>query len=221
MSREIIVIGAFLSLTACVPEEAGPIAITAFFDAPGDCKLPTDTSIRAVFGELGVVASAAPSLNLGFKITSAPGPMSTDLTVGGTTLQTANLDLPLIDSMVVQFQATPTLRLPKYTLPMTLSFDKNVAVVGYLDIIGSAAGAVLQDIDRDYQLTANVDFQGHMSRSAAVVSTGPRGFPIQVKSLGACTKPGVGYGTGYNCISPGTQDAPACCDGVVSGKGCP
>jgi hypothetical protein len=161
-------------------------------------------------------------------VKSTIGDVGSDLTVGGTTFDTAASDHPILDTVSVTLSATPALTFPSepYRVSLYTNFDQsNQAWIGFPDLIGPRQGDVLAAIDPTitYELRAQVEVRGTMSRSGAVISSGhyaffPIGVSTYTNSIGStdCTNLGRGIG----CFAPGTFGAPACCDGLGSVAGC-
>jgi len=215
MSRLFAVVGAFVAFAGCAPEEYSPIALTDFYLAPASCEFPKDTTLSSLRGSLEVYASAPtlPRVRLGYKVVASLGGPGDDLQAGGTVLQPKDMDRALLDTMVVKLTTTPALKLPDYTIPMYGTFTDGMARHAYFDVLSPEAGAIIQGVDRAYELAINIEIRGRMSRSGAAISTGSVAFPVGVTPyLEPCTKLGVGVG----CAPPGFDGYPICCDGLQS-----
>lgn len=215
MSRLFAVVGAFVALAGCAPEEYSPIALTDFYLMPESCEFPKADDPSSLRGSLEVFASAPtlPRVRLGYKVVASLGGPGDDLQAGGTILQPKDMDRALLDTMVVKLTTTPALKLPEYTIPMYGTFTDGTALLAYFDVLSPEAGAIIQGVDRAYELAINIEIRGRMSRSGGAISTGSVAFPVGVTPyLEPCAKLGVGSG----CIPPGSGGYPICCDGLAS-----
>lgn len=215
MARFLIAVLATSMLVACAPEEYSPVALTDFYRIPADCKFPAADTLSAVQGSLQMASSITPQYQLGFKVVATLGGRKDDISAGGTILETKGLDRPLLDELLVKYEA-PGVSIPEYKTGVYMNFPEGYAVMAYFNILSPQAAEVLGGSDGTYELKTSFTFSGRMSRSGAKISTGSVTYPIEVEVTSGCAR----VGTGYGCVPPGQDAVPACCDGVPSGSGC-
>lgn len=226
MTRTFVVLLAFASLTGCAGE-FGPIILDRLYvpSAADACRaLPTSEMAWNIRAELEVTSETgkdpAPGLLMAFRLSQSLGGTTSALSAGGTTLQPTGVNEPVLDRLIIQLTAQDgvTALAPKRIVPIVARFDDDgLAMVGWMDVIGTEAGRALQGMTGEFEMSVGIEFQGHMSESRSAISTGVVSFPVGVKNVGACTT----VGRGNLCLGAGTDaSAPACCDGAVGSMGC-
>jgi hypothetical protein len=220
--------------------ETGTVSIIGLYQVQTGCKNPVATSGLFWKGSLDyAVDPIAYYVGVRLQANMSAGGLMGEVSVGGTVLEPANRDVPIITEKVLTYTSTPNLSIPEYHQPVFLPFDFG-ATVGLItnggenlistqgglgraqanELIHSGGG--LLPID----LRVNLEYRGHMSRSGALFTTGTVTAPISLTSVGltapACAilrKP-----VDSVCLSPGQDAQPLqCCDGVAAGSlaGCP
>jgi hypothetical protein len=229
MSR-LLISTAVLGLAACAPE-SGTITIAGLFDpAALDCAVPTTTSPMLVAGTLDVVADfptyyAAVYLQADLSI----GGTAAEVVVGGTTLETANRDVPIIDQKVLSYTFTPKSVTIKDTtvplfMPFTIGGNKLTIAIPAENLIPSFGPNSPSEIIGAVKpgntiLGVKLEYRGYMSRSGFRVSTGKVNFPIYLYQANPGCKKFRTLVAG-ECVAPGQDGKQACCDTILGTPGC-
>jgi hypothetical protein len=232
MSR-LLISTAVLGLAACAPE-SGTITIAGLFD-PGAlaCAVPTTTSPMLVAGTLDVTTAiptyfAAVYLQADLSI----GGTAAEVVVAGTTLETANRDVPIIDQKVLSYTATPkTVTIKESVLPLFMPFtvggNKLTIAIPAENLVpsfgaNSPSATISNAQPVDTILGVKLEYRGYMSRSGFRVSTGGVTFPIYLYAEArqqAC-KVARTLAAG-ECVAPGQDGKESCCDNLTGASGCP
>lgn len=159
--------------------------ISGFPILDGQC-VPGD--VRSTGGFLDV-AAGAPRFLIGANITGALEVKQAPVTLGGTTLEGANRDRPIVQSMVVNYRLSKRVgATPKpYTMLLSSPFDESGSLKLVVQLISPDLGQALFDglqpstsaMEDFVDVSCDVEFKGEFSNSKTPFSTGVLTFPIR------------------------------------------
>lgn len=204
-----------LGMSACAPGEYTDVYISKFYQDVACESPPKDTKAYSPGTVLQLTSSTPPVLQVGFLVKTHATGATNDLVVAGQTLDWAQSDRPIIDTVNVRIVSQPALSLADYSFGFggitDQAADTEIATP-YWDLIGPEAAVTLQDQGASagelYSLTVQVSVSGKTSRSGSRIASEPAGYPVRAVTVGPCTG-GLADRT-LGCMAPGTFGLPVC-----------
>jgi hypothetical protein len=215
-----------LGASGCAPS-AGPVYISRFFPlGTSGCDISAAPT-AGVFESGGTldVAPGAPDFFVGLEFNGGMQVKSTELIVGGTSLEPVSRDRPIINLLAITYSSSPKLPgMKAYNIPRMIPVDPTSGIADtYVNLLSPEVSTVLEGLSPGDSVALSVTVEGHgfMSNSGSAINTGPAVFPIKVikSTLAGCTKlqrstgPCSYLGQAAHSIKP----ALVCCAGAMPG----
>ncbi len=235
--QKILTFVGFAMCTSCA-NQTEPFHIERFYSLDENCS--TEDPESEFFSANGYldVAAGAPQFFVGVRITGAEDVVQQQVAIGGTTLEHANRDRPIVNQQIVTYRLSRSLgaRPKPYVTNLAFSFTEKGTVWSPIQLISPQLGEQLFDgltpsktfdAEADFvDIWADVEFKGEFSSSKNKFSTGILTFPIRAfrSDPEACTAGYVRFPNADPCRYAGQATSqlsvptpPSCCGAGIPG----